>query len=683
MDLAKYRQLFLEESREHLGLLNRELQRLEREGAGVDALFRAAHSIKGMAGSMGYDAIVAVAHALEDVLDLLRRQAIAATPALLQLLYEGGDALGTLVAEVEEQGTPRLDASGIASRLRRAASAAAAAPTGGEAEGASVGESVAAGGGVLELDPERLARVVDLVRGGHTPFWCRLRVSRDAAAMAARNVVILGRLAEAGTLLASSPTHEEVRAGAGRELVDALLLSQLPEERLRARLRVIPELCELRVARLHLGDADAGEAGVAAAGGGSREAAPVLLAPLEVAVERPPGAIPGLADRHGAKRVSTVRVDTRVLDELINIVGELMITRERLEEIGSGLASRELEASLEQLRALVRVFKDTVMAVRLMPLELVTDRLPRIVRDIARASGKQISFEVEGRGIEMDRAVLEELGDVLIHLVRNAVDHGVEDPGARAAAGKEPKAALRLRAGRERDWFWVRVEDDGRGMDAERIAAAAVERGLVAAERVASMGEGEKLLLCCLPGVSTAGSVTDISGRGVGMDVVKARVDACGGTLRIDSRPGRGTAITLRLPLTLAVIRVLLVEVHGREYGLPVSHIVRTGLLGQEAVAWSGGRPLLRHGGRLVPLHDLGALLGGVPRDLRAEPGLFLAVSEFSERAAALVVDRLLGTLEVVIKPLGPPLKHVRGLAGVTVVGDGRTVVLLDLAALI
>jgi two-component system chemotaxis sensor kinase CheA len=193
----------------------------------------------------------------------------------------------------------------------------------------------------------------------------------------------------------------------------------------------------------------------------------------------------------------------------------------------------------------------------------------------------------------------------------------------------------------------------------------------------------EKLLLCCLPGVSTAERVTDISGRGVGMDVVKSRVDAFGGALQIDSQPGQGSAITLRLPLTLAIIRILLVEVRGQEFGLPVSHVLRTAQLDPGEIEWSQRQPQLRLGKRLVPLHDLGALVGLPQRDLRAHPGLFLAVAEFGERAAGLAVDRLLGTYEVVIKPLGPPLKRVRGLAGVTVMGDGRTVLLLDLAALI
>jgi two-component system chemotaxis sensor kinase CheA len=378
-----------------------------------------------------------------------------------------------------------------------------------------------------------------------------------------------------------------------------------------------------------------------------------------------------------------VRVDTRVLDDLINIVGELIITRERLQEISRDLGSEELHANLGRLHTLVREFQDSIMTVRMMPLDLITDRLPRIVRDLAHQGGKQVGFEVHGRGIELDRAILEELNDVLLHLVRNAIDHGIETPEERAAAGKPPKAAIGLRAGRERDWVWIRVEDDGRGMDPEKIAQAAVARGLVGAEKVAALSAREKLLLACLPGVSTAERVTDVSGRGVGMDVVKAKLDAFGGSLQVDSRPGRGTAVTLRLPLTLAIIRILLVEVRGQEYGLPVSHVVRTAQLEPGEVEWSQRKPLLRWGRRLVPLLDLGALLGLPPRDLRASPGLFLAVTEFGDRAAGLAVDRLLGTWEVVIKPLGPPLKRVRGLGGVTVMGDGRTVLLLDLSALI
>jgi two-component system chemotaxis sensor kinase CheA len=688
MDLAKYRRLFLEESREHLGVLNRELLRLEREGGAVDGLFRAAHSVKGMAGSMGYDAIVEIAHALEDVLDAVRRETLAATPALLQLLFEGVDALGSLVAEVEDHGAPRRNLAGVAARLREAAGAALRAggpqAAGVGAPEAGAGDAAASGSGTLHLAPEQLARVVELCAGGSVPYACRVRVSRDAAAVAARNVAILGCLARCGTVVCSSPTAEEARTGNGREVVEALLLTRLPEARVRARLHAVPELGELRVTRLRLGDIEAGECPLgAAAGGGSQDASAARRIAPEAAGERREEPVAGLAARHAPKRSPTLRVDTSVLDELTDIVGELIITRERLERIGSRLGSRELDEALGALRPLVRGFQDAVMAVRLMPLELITDRLPRLVRDIARSLGKEVGFETEGGGIAMDRAVLEELNDVLIHLVRNAVDHGVETPDERAAAGKGRKAVIRLRTGRERDWFWVTVEDDGRGMDPEGIAAAAVGRGLATAAAVAAMGEGEKLLLCCLSGVSTAGSVSDISGRGVGMDVVKARVDACGGSLRIDSRPGCGTAITLRLPLTLAIVRILLVEVAGRAYGLPVSHVVRAGVLDREMVAWSGGRPLLRHGDDLVPLHDLGVLLGGPPRDMGAAPGLFVAVSEFSERGAGLAVDRLLGIREVVVKPLGPPLDRVRGLAGATVVGDGTTVLLLDPAALV
>jgi two-component system chemotaxis sensor kinase CheA len=477
-------------------------------------------------------------------------------------------------------------------------------------------------------------------------------------------------------LLAASPTLEEVRAGESRETVEALLLTDRPEEELRAQLLAIPELEELTLRRLQIGHA--GPEG--RPGGAPGEG---LVAPRPAIIDRPAGGGGGIADRYAARKSATVRVDTRVLDDLINLVGELIITRERLNEISRDLGSEELHANLGRLHTVVRDLQDTIMTVRMMPLDLVTDRLPRVVRDVAHQGGKLVSFEVQGRGIELDRAILEELGDVLVHLVRNAVDHGVETPQEREAAGKPGRASIRVRAGRERDWVWVRVEDDGRGMDADRIAAAAVARGLVSAERAATLEPREKLLLACLPGVSTAERVSDVSGRGVGMDVVKAKVDAFGGAIRIEARPGAGTSITLRLPLTLAIVRILLVEVRGQEFGLPVSHVARTGQLEPAEVEWSQKRPLLRRGGAHVPLADLGVLLGLPARDLRAHPGLFVVETEFGERGAAIAVDRLLGTYEVVVKPLGPPLKRVRGLAGVTVMGDGRTVLLLDPGALV
>ena len=517
--------------------------------------------------------------------------------------------------------------------------------------------------------------VRDFVRSGLVPYACQLRVSKDSAALCARNFIILGRLAKAGMVLASSPSIEEVRTGAGRELVEALLLTERPEEQLRAQLLTIPELEELQLRRLSIGDG----------GGGAAAARRKARRPSSPRAGRrstgPRESVPGLADRYAPKRAATVRVDTRVLDDLINIVGEMLITRERLQEISRDLESEELHLNLDRLRVLVRGFQDTIMTVRMMPLELVTDRLPRIVRDLAHQSGKQVAFEVLGQKIELDCAILEELNDVLIHLVRNAIDHGVEAPERRAAAGKPPKAVIRVRAGRERDWVGSASRTTGAGWIP--TASPCRDRARPRQRRARRRHGGAREAPALLPPRREHGRTRhrhlrpwcrDGRGQVQGRRFRRRAAD------RLAAGPG--AALTLRLPLTLAIIKILLVEVRVQEFGLPVCTccarprwIRRHRVVAAAAPAASGPR--------LVPLHDLGVLLGLPPRDLRSHPGLFLAVSEFGERAAGLAVDRLLGTYEVVIKPLGPPLKRVRGLAGVTVMGDGRTVLLLDIAALI
>jgi two-component system chemotaxis sensor kinase CheA len=381
----------------------------------------------------------------------------------------------------------------------------------------------------------------------------------------------------------------------------------------------------------------------------------------------------------------TVRVRTEILDYFLDAVGELLLATARLREVGKTLPASHrphLDEGVDRLHGIVKDLHDKVMTVRMTPLALLTEQLPRAARDVARRVNKQVEVAIEGAEIEIDRAILEELSDPLLHVLRNAIDHGIEPPHLRLLAGKSASGHVAVQARRERDRVILEISDDGKGMDPARLRAAAVSRGAISAEAAAALSDREALLLACLPGVSTAEMVTDLSGRGVGLDAVKRTVEAVGGTLEIESAPGQGTRFTLRLPLTVAVQPILLVRVGDEVLGLPISKVHGAAQVTISALDRTRGEPVLPYDGEVVPVRDLTRLLGfpeGSRRDERA-----VVVAEGGETGRiGLAVDALLGQQEAVLKPLGQPLECVPGLSAVTVLGNGRPVFILDVQRLL
>jgi two-component system chemotaxis sensor kinase CheA len=396
-----------------------------------------------------------------------------------------------------------------------------------------------------------------------------------------------------------------------------------------------------------------------------------------------PAAGPGPAAATAAEASRTVRVRTEILDAFLDAVGELILATARIREVGRTLPldhRAALDEGVDRLHGIVKDLHDKVMRVRMTPLALVTERLPRAARDVARKVGKQIEVEVTGAEIELDRAILEELADPVLHLLRNAVDHGIEAPHLRLLAGKPAAGRVTVHARRERDRVIVEVGDDGKGMDPAKLRSAAMARGVLAREQAEVLSDREALLLACLPGISTAEVVTDVSGRGVGLDAVKQAVEGVGGTLELESGPGAGTRVTLRLPLTVAVQPVLLVRVSDEVLGLPIAKVHGAAQVQMSRLDRSRGDPVLAYDGALVPVHDLDRLLGfaATGRDERA-----VVVAEGTDGRIGLAVDALLGQQEAVLKPLGSPLDAVPGLSAVTVLGNGRPVFILDVARLL
>ena len=378
----------------------------------------------------------------------------------------------------------------------------------------------------------------------------------------------------------------------------------------------------------------------------------------------------------------TVRLRTGVLDNLINLTGELITNKNRMSNIARELGSPLLDTSIAELSRLLRGLHDEVLKVRLMPFASIGDRLPRAVRDLAKKSGKEVVFSITGKEIELDRGILEELSDPLLHILRNAVDHGLETREERLAAGKPAAGRIAVEVSRGRDQVLITISDDGRGMDPDRLVAAAIEKGLLKEEDRGKVTRRQALMLICTPGFSTARQVSDISGRGVGMDVVRSSLQSLGGTLAIQSDPGKGSRFLLSLPLTISIIPILLVACSSFTVAFPISKVLRTIDIRRDTVLTRGKRRLFRLGEEEIPLVSLHRLMG-LPFSPVRGASIPAVVVEIRGRKAAIVVDRFVGQQDVFAKPLGKPLNRMRGVSGGAILGDGQVVFILDPSSLV
>jgi two-component system chemotaxis sensor kinase CheA len=377
----------------------------------------------------------------------------------------------------------------------------------------------------------------------------------------------------------------------------------------------------------------------------------------------------------------SVRIGTDLLESFINIVGELIITKSRIQDQTKGLDITPLNESINRLESLIRELHTKVITVRMMPLESILSRMPRLVRNLARERNKEVQFVITGGDIELDRAILEELTDPLVHILRNAVDHGIEPPDERKKQNKNPAGSITLTAYRERDLVILDVSDDGRGIDPEKIREAAVTRGIMKKQEVSLLSDKDLLLLTFMPNLSTSKQVSDISGRGVGMDVVKTKVESLGGSVRLESEKGRGTKIILILPLTVAIIQALLIRAGGETFALPLSKTLKSAEITARAVQKSQNQRVVLIDEDMVPLFGLADLLG-IANGRAEKEHISLVISEVRGKHIGLEVDEIIGSQEIFIKSLGHPLEKVQGFSGVTILGDGKPVLIIDIGNL-
>ncbi len=668
LDLQRYLSLFVGEAGEHLAGYAKDLVRIEeavRTGGeakdAIDSCFRHAHSLKGMSASMRLDGICALAHRAEDLVAIFRRDPSRLDARAVDLLLAAGDRLQEMVQAAAAGATPGADAATmerLGEAVRRLEGGERAgdgpSPPAAEAGPAASGPPSAQAAGE---EPQAARRADSEAKIGARRIQVDVEIAGSCPVPAVRAFLVVKKLGSLGAIANAAPTVGDLKAGRlpGKKLQ---VLLDTPET-LQAVERALAQISDIAAVSLQESGEERGS--------------------VEKAPSPPPAREPT-----GAEASRTVRVRTEILDGFLDAVGELILATARIREVGKGLPEAHrapLDEGADRLHAIVKDLHDKVMAVRMTPLALLTERLPRAVRDVARRLGKQVDLEVKGAEIEIDRAILEELSDPLLHVVRNAVDHGIEAPHLRLLAGKPASGRVAVSARRERDRVIVEIADDGKGLDAGKLRAAAVARGALTAEQARALGDHEALLLACLPGVSTAEVVTDLSGRGVGLDAVKRTVESVGGTIDIESAPGAGARVTFRLPLTVAVQPVLLVRVGEEVLGLPIAKVHGAAQVRMSSLDRSRGEPVLSYDGDIVPVHDLSRLLGFSAEDGRDERAV--VVAEGGEGRIGLAVDALIGQQEAVLKPLGAPLEAIAGLSAVTVLGNGRPVFILDVQRLL
>ena len=642
IDLAKYSKLFVNESREYLRTLNEAMIELEGNPGDkeiIEAMFRACHTIKGMAGMMNFKAVMETSHALEDLLNALRNGTIGQTDEVAEAIFRGLDALEEMVTSVERS-EEIAEVPGLIERLRRAASGTT--PKKPDRKGAKKPKKKPVEASVAE----KAQAAVEAVH---------VRFGRRCAFPSARALVILKELNNAANIVSSTPTEDEIDQ---EHVFEEFTVNLQPEKGFDKMLKRVASMPDVESVRHGSPDTPV-ENWKAIQGRELRSTRTIVEAPV----------------------VQTVKVGMNKLDDLLDDVSELVIARSRLVERSTAHDDHELEEISTHVDKLTTEIQAKVLGIRMIPLETVMARFPRMVRDIAKSQEKQVELIVDGGNIELDRTVVDRISDPVMHILRNCVDHGIEAEQERVEAGKRQRGLIRIVASKQQDHVLIEISDDGRGIDYERIKRKALSKGLLTPEQADSMLARDLLDLLFRPGFSTKDDVSEVSGRGVGLDVVRRNVEELGGTVMISSSKGAGTTFSLWLPFTLAIIDAMLVSIADQIYAVPMGVIAESHRFEISEIKQIRSREVVQLRGEVLPVIRMRSFFD-IP-EVEGMDDLSALIVQSRERRAALAVDDLMGHQQIVVKSLDARLRRVKGISGGTILGSGKIALILDVDSIL
>ncbi|AEB30673.1 chemotactic two-component sensor histidine kinase [Carnobacterium sp. 17-4] len=669
---SKYLDLFFEETDEHLQSLNEQVLELENnpeDSSIVDVMFRSAHTIKGMAATMGYDTMAKLTHKMENVFDLLKQKIIAADTVSIALIFDCLDTLSDLVEDLREGNDAERDISSLVQRLDHVSSGES------QAVGATVTEQET--GSLLNLALEKVEdsdlMIIEAAKeDGYNAYVLAIQIDEDSSMKNARVYLVMSKLEQHGDVLYSEPGTEVLENDDFGNIFKLIYVSQLDEETVHNLALDNSEIEEVLIQTIQQSD----DLMVKSAETVQPEKKPVEEQKLESVVEpqsTTKAPTKGKAQNHAMNQ--SIRVDIGKLDSFMNLVSELVIYRTRLEDLSDQLQVSEMKEPLDHVARISSELQELVLKIRMQPVSTVMTRFPRMIRDLGNDLGKEFNLVIEGEDTELDRTVVSELSEPLVHLLRNSADHGVEMPEDRVKIGKDPKGTIKITAYQEGNRVVLTLSDDGKGVNPTIIKESAERKGI----STEGMSDKDIQQLIFHPGFSTAKEVTSISGRGVGMDAVKQKITELGGTVELESVVNQGTTFKINLPLTLSIIQSLLVTVGQDTFAIPLGIIKTIVKVTEEDIIRVHNREVYKYEGLAVPVIRLNQALN---METNEESNLHLVLVKHGESYKALAVDDLVRQQEIVIKKLGQELKMLKNYLGATILGDGSIILILDVSAI-
>ncbi|WP_370873652.1 chemotaxis protein CheW [Alkalicoccobacillus murimartini] len=657
---SEYLAVFLDESQEHLQAVNDHLLKLEKQPEDesiIGEIFRSAHTLKGMSATMGYEDLAHLTHNMENVLDLIRNKKKQATTDIIDIMFRSVDDLENMVNDIASGGDGKLDVTALVNELEAIEKGKQPIVS----EQAATNDTV----DLVEVYDEYERTVLEeSLEQGYSVYQVKVVLDEKAMLKAARVFMVFDVLGQIGEVIKSSPNAELLEEEKFELEFLVTVISKSPGEEIKQRILKISEIANVYIQTMtNFVHVEKTEEDVLK---------PVKKVTKEKAVE----------PQKAVETSKTIRVNIDRLDVLMNLFEELVIDRGRLEQISGELENAELTETVERMSRITGNLQEIILTMRMMPVETVFNRFPRMIRTLSKELNKQVHLEIVGAETELDRTIIDEIGDPLVHLLRNSIDHGIETPEERVAIGKPSQGTVLLKAYHSGNHVFIEIKDDGAGISREKVLAKALKNNLITEEEGYTLTDSQVFGLLFEPGFSTAEQITDISGRGVGLDVVRNTFESLGGVVTVQSELEKGSTFLIQLPLTLSIIDVMLVETGEEKYAIPLTSIVETAIVNKDELFSAHGQKVIDFRGKVVPLVFLRDVFDTTRVDLD-EDFYSLVIIQKGDKTAGLVVDSLIGQHDIVLKSLGNYLTNVFGISGATILGDGEVALIVDPNALI